>query len=263
MPVITCHCGFKTDDAEAYKSHRRTPMCSDARCMRCGQIRSEHGRDLDDMLGESNLTYCPGELRFLPVSETDLEEAREHYFGAGGLESDIGPRSEPIWYWRRAAKIWRALIEKRSQEAYDKGRKDAPVDAQAVAETYHRETWADREMLVRLATLLREWRDTPYFATKTEWKEWTDEFGKRVDKALASQPREWWELIGRSIREPSAPRVPAAFNTVVQLIICVCTCGFEQRCKSDDDWSFAAVMHYRSGCNGQVSMRIDAWRPER
>ena len=37
----------------------------------------------------------------------DLEDAREHYFAAGGLESDIGPRQDPGWYWRRAAKLWR------------------------------------------------------------------------------------------------------------------------------------------------------------
>ena len=36
----------------------------------------------------------------------DMEEARRIYFEvAGGQESDIGPRDDPGWYWRRAAKI--------------------------------------------------------------------------------------------------------------------------------------------------------------
>lgn len=36
----------------------------------------------------------------------EMEEARRIYFHiAGGQESDIGPRDNPGWYWRRAAKI--------------------------------------------------------------------------------------------------------------------------------------------------------------
>lgn len=42
----------------------------------------------------------------------DLEEAREHYFAAGGIESDLGPRNDPGWYWRRAAKLWRSRAER-------------------------------------------------------------------------------------------------------------------------------------------------------
>jgi hypothetical protein len=34
----------------------------------------------------------------------NLEDAREFYFGLGLMESDIGPRENPLWYWRRAAK---------------------------------------------------------------------------------------------------------------------------------------------------------------
>ncbi|MHC4864606.1 MAG: hypothetical protein ACYTEX_11005 [Planctomycetota bacterium] len=42
---------------------------------------------------------------------SDLENARECYFAAGGQESDIGPRDNPEWYWRRAAKAWRDKAE--------------------------------------------------------------------------------------------------------------------------------------------------------
>jgi hypothetical protein len=41
----------------------------------------------------------------------ELEEARECYFAAGGVESQIGPRDNPMWYWRRAAKCWRDRAE--------------------------------------------------------------------------------------------------------------------------------------------------------
>jgi hypothetical protein len=37
-------------------------------------------------------------------SERDLEDARQAYFIEGGIESDIGARSNPSWYWRRAVK---------------------------------------------------------------------------------------------------------------------------------------------------------------
>ena len=37
---------------------------------------------------------------------SDLEEARECLFAAGGQESDLEPRDDPAWYWRRAAKLW-------------------------------------------------------------------------------------------------------------------------------------------------------------
>ena len=48
--------------------------------------------------------------RYVLVGE-DLEEAREHYFASGMPESDIGARSDPTWYWRRAAKAWREKFE--------------------------------------------------------------------------------------------------------------------------------------------------------
>lgn len=36
----------------------------------------------------------------------NMENARECYFAAGGIESDVGPRDVATWYWRRAAKLW-------------------------------------------------------------------------------------------------------------------------------------------------------------
>jgi len=50
------------------------------------------------------------------MNEHDLKQAREHYFAAGGLESDIGPRNDPTWYWRRAAKLWRERAEQTEKE---------------------------------------------------------------------------------------------------------------------------------------------------
>jgi hypothetical protein len=41
-----------------------------------------------------------------------MDQARECYFAAGGLESDIGPRDNATWYWRRAAKLWRSKSER-------------------------------------------------------------------------------------------------------------------------------------------------------
>lgn len=46
-------------------------------------------------------------MPYEPGKDPWLDDAREHYFAAGGLESDLGPRDEPEWYWRRAAKLWR------------------------------------------------------------------------------------------------------------------------------------------------------------
>ena len=45
-------------------------------------------------------------------SELDLVEAKKYYFEAGGLESDLGPRKDPIWYWRRASKMWKDKYDK-------------------------------------------------------------------------------------------------------------------------------------------------------
>jgi hypothetical protein len=41
------------------------------------------------------------------ATNTELEQARSIYFSLGGLESDLGPRDDPNWYWRRAAKMAR------------------------------------------------------------------------------------------------------------------------------------------------------------
>ena len=49
----------------------------------------------------------------------ELEQARETYFAAGGIESDIGPRDDPGWYWRRAAKLWRSKAEHASARNKD------------------------------------------------------------------------------------------------------------------------------------------------
>ena len=35
----------------------------------------------------------------------NLCDARATYFRAGGIESDVGQRRDPTWYWRRAAKL--------------------------------------------------------------------------------------------------------------------------------------------------------------
>lgn len=48
---------------------------------------------------------------------SDLREAREFYFAAGGVESDLGPRSDAEWYWRRAAKAWREKAESATRSA--------------------------------------------------------------------------------------------------------------------------------------------------
>jgi hypothetical protein len=45
------------------------------------------------------------------ATNTDLEQARALYFSLGGLESDLGPRDDPNWYWRRAAKMAHAELQ--------------------------------------------------------------------------------------------------------------------------------------------------------
>lgn len=44
-------------------------------------------------------------------AEKNLQQAREAYFEAGGIESDIGPRSDPSWYWRRTILLLKDKIE--------------------------------------------------------------------------------------------------------------------------------------------------------
>ncbi len=40
-------------------------------------------------------------------TKLDLDTARACYFSVGGVESEIGPRSQAEWYWRGAALLWR------------------------------------------------------------------------------------------------------------------------------------------------------------
>lgn len=51
------------------------------------------------------------EERYGDSRKRELERAREAYFEMGGIESDIGPRDDPSWYWRRAFKIARTRME--------------------------------------------------------------------------------------------------------------------------------------------------------
>lgn len=44
----------------------------------------------------------------------DLEDAREAYFRHGGIESDIGPRDNPSWYWRRTVKLLECECQRRN-----------------------------------------------------------------------------------------------------------------------------------------------------
>ena len=46
------------------------------------------------------------------MKDFGLDKARECYFAAGGQESDIGPRDDPEWYWRRAAVLWRDEVNR-------------------------------------------------------------------------------------------------------------------------------------------------------
>ena len=41
----------------------------------------------------------------------DLEDAREIYFTMGGIESDIGARNNPSWYWRRAMTLLQEQVK--------------------------------------------------------------------------------------------------------------------------------------------------------
>ena len=70
------------------------------------------------------------------TASTDLHDAREAYFAAGGQESDIGPRLNAGWYWRRASKL---LVER--IRARDRG--EGPPDTLAVAKAWqqHAEKW--------------------------------------------------------------------------------------------------------------------------
>jgi hypothetical protein len=45
------------------------------------------------------------------ATDSELEQARSIYFSLGGLESDLGPRDDPNWYWRRAAKMAHAELQ--------------------------------------------------------------------------------------------------------------------------------------------------------
>ena len=45
------------------------------------------------------------------VPPSDLAAARKAYFDLGGIESDIGPRDDAGWYWRRAFKLARNKLE--------------------------------------------------------------------------------------------------------------------------------------------------------
>lgn len=50
----------------------------------------------------------------MPIDQAhaqDLHEARTAYFNTGGLESEIGPRDNPSWYWRRATKLLSARCD--------------------------------------------------------------------------------------------------------------------------------------------------------
>lgn len=41
-----------------------------------------------------------------------------------------------------------------------------------------------RDLAEQALRLLREWRATPFFETREEWRRWVDDFGARVDKVL-------------------------------------------------------------------------------
>lgn len=58
----------------------------------------------------------------LPIDRAHSEKlyaARTAYFEQGGVESDLGPRNDPSWYWRRAVKLLcqqRDALQKRGTE---------------------------------------------------------------------------------------------------------------------------------------------------
>ena len=56
-----------------------------------------------------------------PNFNFELHQARECLFEAGGVESDIGPRDDTNWYWRRAAKMWRDKYESLEREMKRQG----------------------------------------------------------------------------------------------------------------------------------------------
>lgn len=48
----------------------------------------------------------------------DWLSARECYFALpGAMESDLGPRPESYWYWRRAARGWQEVAESAARKA--------------------------------------------------------------------------------------------------------------------------------------------------
>lgn len=68
--------------------------------------------------GQPNI-YLRREIKPQAVADDmkahDLVDARESYFAAGGVESDLGPRDDPKWYWVRAAKLWRDSAEQNTK----------------------------------------------------------------------------------------------------------------------------------------------------
>jgi hypothetical protein len=56
---------------------------------------------------------------YADIPSSDINEARSYYFSVGGLESDLGPRTNSSWYWRRAAKL---LADRAGVDPYAKKR---------------------------------------------------------------------------------------------------------------------------------------------
>ena len=66
----------------------------------------------DDLMRDPYVQKVAAAQRRASVEhQQELKDARECLFAAGGLESDLGPRDDAKWYWRRAAKLWRDRAE--------------------------------------------------------------------------------------------------------------------------------------------------------
>lgn len=98
-------------------------------------IRDQVAGDSERTLGNRFVHYLTNELvgtggaRFhVEDSETELEEAKEHYYQAGGVPSDVGAR-DAHWYWRRAAKLWRDRATSKLIEI------DSPAEMEDVLES--------------------------------------------------------------------------------------------------------------------------------
>lgn len=52
--------------------------------------------------------------------------------------------------------------------------------------------------------LLREWRDTPFFATEEEWRAWVSEYGPRVEAFLREAADDLHHKIGYDVKPSGA-----------------------------------------------------------